>query len=131
MKKIGIIGTRRRDTPVVRKLIYEKLMKVYNDGDWIVSGGCEKGGDRFAEEIAKTEGIPIVTFYPNNKKYGYPASLFIRNTSVAENSDIIIACVMHPEEGIESVLQRKTGGTEDTLKKFVKMKGSPSLIKLV
>jgi len=44
----------------------------------------------------------------------------VRNTDIAGSSDIIIACVINPEDGIEKVLKRKTGGTEDTLKKFVK-----------
>jgi len=121
MKKIGIIGTRRRDTPSVRKLIEEKFWEIYEDGDWIVSGGCEKGGDKFAEQIAKSEGIPILTIYPNYKRYKYGAPI-VRNGPVAETSDVIIACVIRPEEGIVEILERKKGGTEDTLRKFVKHK---------
>ena len=53
MKKIGIIGTRRRNTGSAYKKTEEEFFKVYEDGDHIVSGGCPKGGDRFAEKIAK------------------------------------------------------------------------------
>ena len=120
-KVIGIIGTRRRDTPSVRRLIEDQLWKVYEKGDIICSGGCPQGGDKFAESIAKSEGIPILIYYPNYKKFKQSAPM-IRNTDIAENSDIIIACVMHPEDGVVKVLLRKEGGTEDTLRKFIKLK---------
>jgi hypothetical protein len=121
MKKIGIIGTRRRDTPMIRKLIENVFWEVYEEGDIIVSGGCPKGGDKFAEQIAKSEGIPILTIYPNYKRYKRAAPI-IRNSSIAQHSDIIIACVMYPGEGIEAILERKKGGTEDTLRKFCESK---------
>jgi hypothetical protein len=107
MKKIGIIGSRRRNSGIDQKAVREKFFEIYEDGDQIVSGGCPKGGDRFAEKIAKDNGIPILIFYPNWKKFGKGAG-FMRNTSIAEESDIIIACVA----------EDRKGGTEDTLKKF-------------
>ena len=118
MKRIGIIGTRRRNTPSVRRLIEDEFWKIYEEGDIIVSGGCPKGGDKFADDIARSEGIPILTIYPNYKRYGQGAPK-IRNTPVAQASDIVIACVVQPEEPIEEILKRKKGGTEDTLRKFV------------
>ncbi len=114
------MGTRSRNTSAAFKLIEEKFWQIYKEGDWIVSGGCLKGADRFAEQLAKQEGIPILLFYPNYKRYNRGAPT-IRNGSVAENADIVIACVRHPEEGLEEVLKRKKGGTEDMLKKFVKV----------
>lgn len=119
MKKIGIVGTRTRNTSLVRRLIEDVFWKIYEEGDWIVSGGCPKGGDRFAEQIAKAEGIPILTIYPNYKRFKLGAPT-IRNGPVAENSDVVIACVRKPEDGLDEVLKRKKGGTEDMLKKFVK-----------
>jgi len=120
MKKIGIIGTRRRDTASVQRLIEAVLWKVYEEGDWIVSGGCPKGGDRFAELIAKANGIPILTFYPNYKRFKQGAPI-VRNTDIAENSDMIIACVVNPEDPIEEIVDRISGGTENTLRKFVNL----------
>ena len=117
MKRIGIIGTRRRDTPIVQKLIEEKFWEIYEEGDWIISGGCKQGGDRFAEAIAKANGIPILTIYPNYKRYKMGAPI-VRNEPVARECDIIIACVVRPEDHIKNVLARKKGGTEDTLRKF-------------
>ena len=124
MKKIAIIGTRRRDTSVAKKLIEAQFWQIYEDGSWIISGGCQKGGDRFAEVIAKANGIPILTIYPNYKKFKQGAT-FIRNGDVAKNADYVIACVMDQEDGLEAVLARKKGGTEDTLRKFAKLGWDP------
>ncbi len=119
MRKIGIIGSRRRDSFLDYDLIYKKFFEIYKEGDLIISGGCPKGGDRFAEKIAKKHGIPILIFYPNWDKYRKAAG-FKRNTHIAENSDILIACVVN----------ERTGGTEDTIKKFLKIKDSNNLILL-
>lgn len=122
MKKIAIVGTRSRNTSAAFKLIEEQFWKLYESGDWIVSGGCPKGADRFAEMLAKKEGIPILIFYPDYKRNHFKVAPTIRNGPIALNSDIVIACVRRPEEGIEQVLLREKGGTEDMLKKFVNSK---------
>jgi hypothetical protein len=106
---IGIIGTRRRNTGSSYKAIEDKFNELYQPGDWICSGGCPMGGDRFAEEIAKKRGVPIIIFYPSWEK-GKGAGI-IRNTDIASNSDILIACVARD----------RTGGSEDTIKKFLKI----------
>jgi hypothetical protein len=111
MKIIGIIGTRRRDTPMAYKEVHNKFFELYEPGDWICSGGCEKGGDRFAEIIAKKYGIPIIIFYPDWKNKGKGAGL-IRNGDIANKSDILISCVATD----------RTGGAEDTIRKFLKRK---------
>lgn len=122
MKKIAIVGTRSRNTSAAFKLIEEQFWKLYEPGDWIVSGGCPKGADRFAEMLAKKEGIPILIFYPDYKRHHFKVAPTIRNEPIALNADIVIACVRKPEEGIEQVLLRDKGGTEDMLKKFVDLK---------
>ena len=101
------------------KKVEQKLLDLYEEGDVIVSGGCPKGADRFAEKFAKNEGAPILIIYPNYKKFGRGAPI-IRNGSVANSSDVIVACVVNPQDGLDEVLKRKTGGTEDTLRKFCK-----------
>jgi len=109
MKKIGIIGSRRRDAGIDQKATREKFFEIYEEGDWIVSGGCPKGGDAFAEKIAKNYGIPILIFHANWKRFGKAAG-FVRNVDIANESDILVACVS----------KDRTGGTEDTIKKFLK-----------
>ena len=109
MKKIGIVGTRRRDSSEAFTKIKEAFFTIYKEGDIIISGGCQKGGDRFAEKIAKDNGIPITIYFPNWGKYGRGAGL-VRNSDIANASDFLIACVS----------KDRTGGTEDTIKKFLK-----------
>jgi len=107
-KVIGIVGSRRRDGIDDLKACYRQFCDVYEDGDTIVSGGCPKGGDRFAEWIAKQRGLSITIHFPNWKKYGRGAG-FKRNTLIANDCDILIA-VVAPD---------RKGGTEDTIKKCV------------
>lgn len=131
MKKIGIIGSRRRDNPAAYKLVEQKFREIYEEGDWIVSGGAKKGADRFADQISNKFGVPRLIYPPNYTKYGSPAALFIRNTDVANKSDVIIACVVHPEDGLTEVVIRKKGGTEDTIRKYLKFHSNLSEVHLV
>ena len=117
MKKIGIIGTRKRNIITDFYQVKEAFFKVYEEGNWIISGHCPKGGDAFAEKIAFDYGIPILLFPPMQKTR---KEFFARNTLISELSDIIIACLIDPHESIEVILERKSGGSEDTLKKFAK-----------
>ena len=105
-KWIGIIGARDRDSQDDFNKCKEIFLKHYQEGDYIVSGGCQYGGDRFAEIIAKKYGIPILIYYPNWEKYGKSAG-FKRNGLIAHRSDILVA-VVKPD---------RKGGTEDTIQK--------------
>jgi hypothetical protein len=107
MKVMGIVGSRRRDTKEDALKVYEAFADIYKKDDMICSGGCPKGADKFAENIAKECLIPIRIFHADWNKYGKSAG-FIRNTDIAKLSDILIACVASD----------RTGGTEDTIKKF-------------
>lgn len=109
MKIIGIIGSRSRDTDEDFWKVNEEFHKLYKEGDWICSGGCPKGGDRFAEKIARINSTPFLLFPADWNKHGKSAG-FKRNTDIAKFSDILIACVS----------KDRTGGTEDTIKKFMK-----------
>jgi len=110
MKTIGIIGTRRRDAMSDYRKTADKFKEIYEDGDHIVSGGCTRGGDRFAEQIAKSFQVPIMIHYAQWKKLGKAAG-FIRNKDIAKDSDVLIACVS-PD---------RTGGTEHTIVKFTNL----------
>jgi len=109
MKRIIIIGSRRRNEPADWLLTESAFLNIYEKGDIVISGGCSKGGDYFAEIISARYEIPIVIFPANWEKFGKAAG-FIRNTDIARNGDVLIACVA-PD---------RKGGTEDTIKKFRK-----------
>ena len=114
--KIGIVGTRHRDSQEAYIAILKEFKKVYKEGDMIVSGGCPKGGDRFAEFLAKAFQVPIIIYYAQWTKLGKSAG-FARNSDIARESDVLIACVASD----------RTGGTEDTIRKYLKL-GKNNLI---
>jgi hypothetical protein len=118
MKTIGIIGSRRRDSEQDLRQLLQTFLKHYVEGDHIVSGGCYKGGDRFAEVMAKTLQIPIKIYYAQWTKLGKCAG-FKRNTNIAEDSDILISLVA----------EDRTGGAEDTITKALDMKKKVVIIK--
>lgn len=107
-KVIGIVGSRRRNQDYDFKACYFKFNEVYEDGDTIVSGGCPKGGDKFAQWIAKQRGLSITIHYPDWEGRGRSAG-FQRNSLIANDCDVLIAVVASD----------RTGGTEDTIKKCV------------
>jgi len=107
MKTIGIIGTRRRDSEDDLLLVEVAFLSVYQPGDRICSGLCPKGGDRFAVLLAKNYKTSTLWFPADWKRYGRGAG-FIRNTDIARESDVLIACIASD----------RTGGTEDTISKW-------------
>ena len=117
-KCIAIIGTRSRDGQADYQATRQAFLKIYEPGDTIVSGGCPKGGDRFAEEIAENLNVPITIHRPESvlrgsPKWVYAKAFYDRNTLVAQDADIVIACV-------ENEKKPYGGGTGDTIKKFIK-----------
>ena len=122
MKKIGIVGSRRRNSPEDYAQIEKEFLKIYDKGDSIVSGGCPIGADRFAEMIRDKFSIPMKIYYPDktkldpelmkhNPRGAYAIINFARNTLIAENCDVLLA----------QVAEDRTGGTEDTIKKTTKL----------
>ena len=109
MKVIGIIGTRRRDSFNDFEKVEKAFLKVYKKGDVICSGLCPKGGDRFAVLLSKMYNTEALWFPADWNKHGKKAG-FVRNTDIARESDILIACVADDRKG----------GTEDTIKKYLK-----------
>lgn len=107
MKKIGIVGSRRRNSySDFEKCLntFLKLKEEFGEEIMIVSGGCPKGADSFAEKIAKSYQIPILIFYAQWEKYGKPAGP-IRNKKIAEWSDILIALPADDRTGgVESAI---------------------------
>jgi len=116
---IGIVGTRSRDSVQDFEIVEIRFLDLYTQGDRICSGLCFKGADRFAVILSKEWKeylLPPLWFPANWNKYGKSAG-FMRNTDIARESDILIACVS----------KGRTGGTEDTIKKFIKFHGKDQL----
>lgn len=123
MKYIGVIGTRCRDSQKDFDSLVKVFFQIYKPGDIIVSGGCPKGGDRFAEVLAKTIRTEPIIFYPDRENLdpelirlsmmgaAYAKINYARNTLIAEKSDVLLALVASDRKG----------GTEDTIKKFKRM----------
>lgn len=107
-KIIGIIGNRKRNLNEDFQLVLKKFFEIYKEGDIICSGGCDKGGDKFAYLIHKKYFIPYLEF-PANWSLGKHAG-FVRNKDIAKWSDILIACVS----------EERVGGTENTIELFMK-----------
>ena len=120
MKRIIIIGSRRRNSDADFWIVAKQFVKIYEDGDLIVSGGCPKGGDNFAEEISAACNVWMVIWEAEWNKDGQYRRWagFERNTIIAQNGDAVIACVA----------EDRTGGTEDTIKKFKKFKPAGEVI---
>lgn len=111
---IGIVGARVRNTEDDFNIVRDKLLAITESipsSFMIVSGGCAKGADRFAELLTGGKiriHFPVVR--PNMTRWEYRKACYDRNTLIAEDSDQMIACVA-PD---------RKGGTEDTIKKFCK-----------
>lgn len=116
-KVIGIVGSRRRNTGADYDAVLKAFNDVYEKGDTIVSGGCPTGGDAFAEHIAKVSRVDIKIYYAQWHKLGRGAG-FARNTDIAQDAGVLIACVA-PD---------RKGGTEDTIRKFVRFHPGGKLI---
>lgn len=117
MKVIGIVGSRRRNSAEDYRAVELAFMKIYDEGDQIVSGGCPQGADAFAEHIAKKHQIPIKIYYAEWNRLGKQAG-FARNIDIANEADVLIACVA----------EDRTGGTEDTIAKFQKRSSEVILV---
>jgi hypothetical protein len=113
MKRIGITGSRTRNTDMDFEALKAIFFKIYEKGDIIVSGGASRGADHFAKIIAdrsngKIEYVPIE---PKYEVYGDRAPL-VRNKRIAEQTDILIA-MPNPDS--------RTQGTSHTIVEFLKV----------
>ena len=110
--KLGIVGSRRRNSLEDKELIRQRIIELKPDS--LVSGGCSKGADRFAEELAIELDLSIEIFRPNLKgnptptRYDMIKAYYARNQQVAIASDRLIALVA-PD---------RKGGTEHTIGVF-------------
>ena len=123
--RVGIVGSRRRNSSGDRaqvEIMIDVVAKEYGDDLVIVSGGCQKGADKFAASYCNEMDIKLVEHLPdvaNVKDYGDRVQrYYARNRKIAQDSDFIVAFV---------ALDR-TGGTENTIK-HAKELGKPVIYK--
>lgn len=119
--RAGIVGSRRRNTLHDRKIVFRLVEWLYQragSGLTIVSGGCPKGADAFAEEVADLHVPPIAKqIYPIDKegiasRWEFTERAFARNRLVAQDSTELYPLV-HSD---------RTGGTENTVGHALKLK---------
>ena len=125
---LGVVGSRERCSEEDYKLVENYIFSFYDTHERnliLVSGGCPEGGDRFAEDIARTYGIPILIFYPDkqndpdtgNLKRDFAILAYSRNTEIAKLSDVLIA--------LTSI---NSNGTNHTISEFEKYRKGQELI---
>lgn len=117
--KVGIIGARSRNDDCDKAKIRTTLLNILQQNviETIISGGAKRGGDRFAEELAKEFGLLTQIFYPKT----YTTSGYLtRNVLIAKHSNILIACTDHNYDLLDKIMKSKTGGTNFTVKEFLK-----------
>ena len=110
MKIIGIVGSRRRNSEEDYQKLLAKFKEIYEVEDEIVSGGCPQGADSYAELIAYQNQIPIKIYYAEWNRLGKRAG-YARNSYIAYDADVLIVCVASD----------RTGGTESTIKEYLKL----------
>ena len=117
---LSIVGTRRRHNSFVKKLIRSIIEDICPTK--IVSGGCPKGADLFAKELAIEMNIEYQEFPPDIKEnmnyYDRVKEYYARNKQIAENCDKLLAVVS----------ENRKGGTENTIKHFLKDNSEENLI---
>jgi hypothetical protein len=127
---IGVVGSRRRNSREDLAIVRDAVRKIWKLGDRIVSGGCPKGADWFAEIVAEELGVrdEMIIFYPDlslmdpdkPRRFEYGRVCKLRNTSIARTSTILLA-LPHVD---------RTGGTEDTISKFERFHPTSPLLLL-
>ena len=105
-----------------KNLLREKIKSFTDENIVLVSGGCKQGADSFAEEIAKELGLEIIIYSPDltscKRRHEFTKEYYKRNKMIAEKSDVLIALVS-PD---------RKGGTENTIKEFLKNKSNLIII---
>lgn len=110
--KVGVVGSRRRDTDKDYDLIfdygYALIRKARKAGAELifVSGGCKQGADFFIKRFCDHNNIQLIEHLPKLDGLRGHSKDYTRNKLIAEDSNFIIAMVA-PD---------RTGGTENTIK---------------
>src|SRR6266852_3629791 len=128
--KVAIVGSRRRNTLRDRKIVLDLVTRLVTESSEdrivIVSGGCPKGADSFAEEAARVHRLDKIIFpvakHPEIKsRHEFRERAFARNLLVAKEADVIYALV-HPD---------RKGGTENTVQHAHRLGKKVYLVNLI
>ena len=106
--QLAVVGSREYTDRNLVFFFLGEYLKIFGHNLTIVSGGCPRGPDRFAEEFAQLHQIPTRIFPANWNEHGRAAG-FIRN------SDIVTAC-----DEVIAFWDHKSKGTLDTINKAKK-----------
>jgi predicted Rossmann fold nucleotide-binding protein DprA/Smf involved in DNA uptake len=117
--RIGIVGSRRRNTLRDRELVYECIKSAVRNNPnreiVVVSGACKQGADAFAAEACRVLGVRIKEFPVIGEfksKWEFAKEAFARNRLIAEDSEMGFA-LCHDD---------RKGGTEDTVSHYQEFK---------
>ena len=131
--KIGVVGSRRRNTPEDKELIkcyvvsQSHMIIIPENGTEYVSGGCKQGADKFIKEICEELQQPLKEFlpqFPKGKELSYldrVEAYYVRNKQIADYVDKLIV-LRAPDH---------KGGTENTIKYFVERQKKDTHLKLI
>lgn len=126
--RIGIVGSRKYENKLKMKKFIFECKKKFGEKLEIVSGGQKFGADGLAKHITTELEVEYVEFppahYPHNQycklpssRYGkkyYVGNFFVRNTQIAEYSDIVVGFI---PDGVKSNGTRHTLGEAEKLDK--------------
>lgn len=120
MMKLGIIGSRRRNTKEDKKIVLRCVLKLKPES--IVTGDCPKGGDKFAREVGRLLNIPVDVKYKKDKdgnrlKYGVSKHTFI-TSCYRRNYEIAKELSKKKDRLFALVAPDRAGGTENTITYF-------------
>ena len=101
MYKVAIVGSRKFCD---YKLMKEILDPVRDKIAMIISGGAI-GADTLAQQYAKDNGLTILIYYPEWKKYRKKAG-FIRNVKIANVAERMIAFAYPDSRGTRHVVRK-------------------------
>ena len=103
--RLGIVGSREfLDYSLLVETVDRFVEKTKIKVEKIVSGGA-KGADSLATRYASEHGYPLAEFKPDYGLYGRGAPLK-RNTTIVENSDIILAFVTVSSKGTWDTIRK-------------------------
>lgn len=115
--RVAIVGSRRRNTLADLRIVTDLVERlVAQHGKiTIVSGGCPRGADNFAEQAARIFTLPVIVHRippGSGTMWEFTRRAHSRNELIARDADEIYALV-HPD---------RTGGTENTVAHGLRLK---------